>query len=124
MKSPSAYSTKHKDTGCEFARACLNCPFPKCMEVELRVQRRVQIKLMACEGKSPETIASELNVSVSFVKRMLASHHAPYVAIEMLRQEGKIQKTIATELGVSLRTVQRRLVDKRNIERVINGERT
>lgn len=81
----------------------------------MRVQRRTQIKLMACEGKSPEMIASELNVSVSFVKHMLASHHAPYEAIEILKREGKTQETIAEELGVSLRTVQRRVTERKAI---------
>lgn len=70
----------YKDTGCEFADSCLNCPFPHCMEDDLRQkrhgrkqERRERIFALGAEGKGLPEIASELGISERTVYRALAN---------------------------------------------------
>lgn len=65
------YATCYRDTGCEFAPSCLNCPFPDCIEDKLKREknyekaraRREQILRLIGEGKSRKEIAAEVGVS-------------------------------------------------------------
>ena len=78
-KPGDEYNVDYRDTGCEFAPSCLNCPFPYCMEDELK--RGGQIKRVASklerisslvrEGRTQTAIASELDINVRTVRRAL-----------------------------------------------------
>lgn len=71
-------SSNCEDTGCEFAPSCLNCPFPYCMEDELRQEQLDQIRAMIAQGKSREEVAVELGITISGVKWASAQHHSKY----------------------------------------------
>lgn len=65
----------YKDTGCEFAPSCLNCPFPDCIKDELRQKQLDQMKVLISQGKSREEVAAELSITISGVKWAKAKHH-------------------------------------------------
>jgi len=78
-KGINDYVRDDKDTGCEFAPSCLNCPFPECMKDNpiqcqaFREQKKAcQIIAMHQKGKSTKTIATELSISLRTVQRALA----------------------------------------------------
>ena len=69
----------YRDEGCEFAKSCLNCPFPKCIYDQprgrqrwLKGQRdREMIRLFDTDGKGIRELASLFSVSERTVQRAL-----------------------------------------------------
>ena len=70
---------RYRDEGCEFAEACLDCPFPKCIYDEpggrqrwLKRQRDRQIvRLFTVEGKRVKELALMFDISQRTVQRAL-----------------------------------------------------
>ena len=72
-------NVRYKDTGCEFAPSCLNCPFPICLEEvdggknEIRRHyKRQEIVTLVDSGKSAKQVALELGIHRRTVERALA----------------------------------------------------
>ena len=69
----------YRDDGCEFAGACLNCPFPKCVYDQpggrqrwLKSRRDREIaRLFAAEGEGVKELALRFGVSQRTVQRAL-----------------------------------------------------
>ena len=74
----------YRDEGCEFAKSCLDCPFPKCVYEQPGGRQR-------------------------WLKRLRDKEMA-----RVLTTEGKGAKELALRFGISQRTVQRALKRARN----------
>jgi hypothetical protein len=68
----------YKDEGCEYAKSCLDCPFPKCMYDErggrqrwLRELRNKEINRLFDTGRKINEIAEIFDVSERTVQRAL-----------------------------------------------------
>ena len=68
----------YRDEGCEYAAACLDCPFPQCLYDEprgkqkwLKELRDREIRRQHREGKSIGELAALYEVSVRTVRRTL-----------------------------------------------------
>ena len=74
----------YKDEGCEPAKSCLNCPFPRCIHDEpggkqhfLKQQRDRQIvRLYRKEDKGVKELASIFGISQRTVQRALRSYRS------------------------------------------------
>lgn len=70
---------RYQDEGCEFASACLNCPFPRCIyegprgrQHWLKESRDKEIvRLFTSEGKGVREMAQYFGISVRTVQRAL-----------------------------------------------------
>jgi hypothetical protein len=69
---------QYRDEGCEYAKACLECPFPQCLYDEPRGRQRwmkqtrdKEIKRLFDEGKKVKELANIFSVSQRTVQRAL-----------------------------------------------------
>jgi len=67
-----------KDTGCEFAPSCLNCPFESCVyeypggrKAWLKRGRDGEIKRLAGEGKTTKDLAEMFGVCRRSIQRVI-----------------------------------------------------
>ncbi|MHB8105680.1 MAG: hypothetical protein ACYDG5_09135 [Dehalococcoidales bacterium] len=70
----------YRDEGCEYAKACLDCPFPQCLYDEPRGHQRwmkqtrdKEIKRLANIGKKVKELAIIFGVSQRTIQRALKS---------------------------------------------------
>ena len=69
----------YRDDGCEFAKSCLNCPFPKCIYDQpggrqrwlKRLRDRNMVRLFTTEDKEVKELALRFGVSQRTVQRAL-----------------------------------------------------
>ena len=69
----------YRDEGCDLARTCLNCPFPRCIYDEpggkqhwlKRLRAREMARLFTTEGKKIKELALMFDVSQRTVQRAL-----------------------------------------------------
>ena len=81
---PPEYCHYH-DEGCELAKSCLDCPFPRCIHDEpggkhslLKRQRdREIIRLFRSEGKRIKELAAMFGISQRTVQRAIKSYESP-----------------------------------------------
>jgi hypothetical protein len=71
----------YKDEGCEYARACLECPFPRCLYDEARGRQRWLKELRDREilrlfgaGRKVNELAALFDVSERTVQRAIKSN--------------------------------------------------
>jgi len=69
---------QYRDEGCEYAKACLDCPFPQCLYDEPRGRQRwikktrdKEIKRLFDEGKKIKELAVIFGVSQRTIQRAL-----------------------------------------------------
>jgi hypothetical protein len=69
---------QYRDEGCEYARACLECPFPQCLYDEPRGRQRwmkqtrdKEIKRLSDQGKKVNELAAIFGVSQRTIQRAL-----------------------------------------------------
>jgi len=69
---------QYRDEGCEYARACLECPFPQCLFDEPRGRQRwmkqtrdKEIKRLFNKGKKGKELATIFGVSQRTIQRAL-----------------------------------------------------
>ncbi|MGD9115623.1 MAG: helix-turn-helix domain-containing protein [Dehalococcoidia bacterium] len=69
---------RYQDDGCEFATACLNCPFPDCIYAQpggrqqwLKNLRDQEVLKMHSGGKSVKELAEMFGVSQRTVQRIV-----------------------------------------------------
>ncbi len=69
---------QYRDEGCEYAKACLQCPFPQCLYDEPRGRQRwmkqtrdKEIKRLFNEGKKGKELATIFGVSQRTIQRAL-----------------------------------------------------
>lgn len=70
---------RYRDDGCEFAKSCLNCPFPKCIYDQpggrqcwlKRLRDREMLRLFITEDKEVKELALRFGVSQRTVQRAL-----------------------------------------------------
>lgn len=69
---------KYRDTGCEFASSCLDCPFPQCVyeypggkSAWLKEKRDSEIKRLFKEGKALEELATLFKLSERQIQRIV-----------------------------------------------------
>jgi len=67
-----------RDTGCEFAPSCFNCPFEVCVyeypggkKAWLKKERNKSIKELRQKGKSTKELAEMFKVGVRAIQRVL-----------------------------------------------------
>jgi hypothetical protein len=70
----------YRDEGCEYAKACLDCPFPQCLYDEPRGRQRwmkktrdKEIKRLFDTGKKVKELAMFFSVSQRTIQRALKS---------------------------------------------------
>jgi len=76
----------YRDEGCELARSCLNCPFPKCIYDEPRGRQRWLkgqrdgeiVQRFYAEGKGVKELALVFGVSRRTVQRALKKRIAEF----------------------------------------------
>jgi len=69
----------YRDEGCDLARSCLNCPFPRCIYDEpggkqhllKKLRAREMARLFTTEGKKIKELAQIFGVSQRTVQRAL-----------------------------------------------------
>jgi hypothetical protein len=68
----------YRDEGCEYARACLDCPFPQCLFDEPRGRQRwmkqtrdKEIKRLFNSGKKVNELAAIFGISQRTIQRAL-----------------------------------------------------
>ena len=68
----------YRDEGCEYAKACLECPFPQCLYDEPRGRQRwmkqtrdKEIKRLFNDGKKVKELAMVFGVSQRTIQRAL-----------------------------------------------------
>ncbi len=70
---------RYRDDGCEFAKSCLDCPFPKCIYDQpggrqrwlKRLRDRDMVRLFSTEDKEVKELALHFGVSQRTVQRAL-----------------------------------------------------
>lgn len=69
---------QYRDEGCEYAKSCLECPFPKCLYEEPRGRQRWmkqtrdrEIKRLFKKGKKVKELAGIFGVSQRTIQRAL-----------------------------------------------------
>lgn len=71
----------YKDTGCEWAPSCLNCPFFKCLEDGggsrhfLKEKRDAEIRKLWGEGKSKKELASIFGLSIKTIQKIVGDYN-------------------------------------------------
>lgn len=80
IKHRTDHVRQDKDTGCEFAPSCLNCPFSNCIESKLRRGRLHQIRKLIDQGIPQEEVAARMGMTIAGVTWLKASHHTNYQA--------------------------------------------
>jgi len=69
----------YRDEGCEFAKSCLDCPFPKCVYEQpggrqrwlKRLRDKEMARVFTTEGKGAKELALRFGVSQRTVQRAL-----------------------------------------------------
>jgi len=69
----------YRDEGCEFAKSCLDCPFPKCIYEQpggrqrwlKRLRDKEMARVFTTEGKGAKELALRFGVSQRTVQRAL-----------------------------------------------------
>jgi hypothetical protein len=71
---------RYKDEGCEYARACLECPFPQCLYDEARGRQRwlkelrdQEILRLFTAGRKVKELAALFDISERTVQRAIKS---------------------------------------------------
>ncbi len=69
---------RYQDDGCEFADACLNCPFPECVYAQpggrqqwLKGLRDREVRQLHTQGKGVKELAEMFGVSQRTIQRIL-----------------------------------------------------
>jgi len=69
----------YRDEGCEFAKSCLDCPFPKCIYEQSggrqrwlkRLRDKEMARMFTTEGKGAKELALRFGISQRTVQRAL-----------------------------------------------------
>lgn len=81
---------KYQDEGCEFARSCLNCPFPVCIYEEprgkqrwLKKQRDKEILRLLRKGKNQNELSLMFSVSKRTIQRAVKKYTSKKAICEL-----------------------------------------
>jgi hypothetical protein len=77
--------TRYKDEGCEYARSCLECPFPRCLYDEprgrqqwLKELRNREINRLSESGRTIRELAMTFDVCERTVQRALKGENRKF----------------------------------------------